>query len=257
MIELKDVSVQYTKSGEPALKKLNLSLERGEFVSVLGPSGAGKSTMIRTINALQPVTGGEVLIDGKSLSGFSKREQREWRSRAGMIFQHFHLIPRLTVKQNVLSGLFGKKAPWANLGGVFSKDEKKQAAVVIEQVGLKGMEDRRIEQLSGGQKQRVGVARALIQDPDVFLGDEPVASLDPGTSRSIFSLIEEVHKRNNLVTMINVHDIELARIYSDRIIGLSEGEVVFDGTPNRLDDSIIERIYGKNMMAEKKTQTVH
>ncbi|RKD75242.1 phosphonate transport system ATP-binding protein [Sinobaca qinghaiensis] len=256
MIELKDVSVQYDKSGEPALKKLNLSLERGEFVSVLGPSGAGKSTMIRTINALQPATGGDVLIDGKSLAGFSRREQRQWRSRAGMIFQHFHLIPRLTVKQNVLSGLFGKKDPWSNLGGFFSAAEKKQAAVVIEQVGLQGMEDRKIEQLSGGQKQRVGVARALIQDPDVFLGDEPVASLDPGTSRSIFSLIEEVHKRNNLVTMINVHDIDLAKMYSDRIIGLSEGEVVYDGPPSRLNDTVIERIYGKNMMADKKTQTV-
>ncbi|MFB4164176.1 phosphonate ABC transporter ATP-binding protein [Alteribacillus sp. JSM 102045] len=249
MIELKNVSVFYPKAKDPALKNINLAFKSGEFICVLGPSGAGKSTMIRTINALQPVTEGQVIIDGKDLAALPELKRREWRSRTGMIFQHFHLIPRLTVEQNILTGLFGKKKAFTTFAGVFSQEEKVKAKEILYHVGLEQMADRRVEWLSGGQKQRVGVARALMQEPEVFLGDEPVASLDPGTARSIFQLLSGVHDQNNLTTIINVHDVTLAKAFATRVIGLSHGEVIFDGSPEELDPMNLETIYGKALQA--------
>ncbi|RSL33267.1 phosphonate ABC transporter ATP-binding protein [Salibacterium salarium] len=249
MIELQNVSVFYPKANEPAIKNINLTLNPGEFICVLGPSGAGKSTMIRTINALQSVTEGSVLIDGKDLGTMSETTRRKWRSRTGMIFQHFHLIPRLTVEQNVLTGLFGKRKSFANLAGIFSHTERNKAHEVINEVGLGEISHRRVEWLSGGQKQRVGVARALMQEPDVFLGDEPVASLDPATARSIFHLLKKVHDKENLLSLINVHDVTLAKSFATRVIGLSEGEIIFDGSPDELEDDNLETIYGKAIHA--------
>ncbi|WP_158736444.1 phosphonate ABC transporter ATP-binding protein [Alteribacillus sp. YIM 98480] len=249
MIELNNVTVFYPKSEEPALNNLNLSFDRGEFVCVLGPSGAGKSTMIRTINALQQATDGQVIIDGSDIADWSEWKKRQWRSRTGMIFQHFHLIPRLTVEHNVLTGLFGQKRAIAAFAGVFSPSEKDKAQAILKQVGLEEMADRRVEWLSGGQKQRVGVARALMQEPEVFLGDEPVASLDPGTARSIFQLLREIHERKNLTTIINVHDVTLAKEFATRIIGLSHGEVIFNGSPDDLTSIGLETIYGKALQA--------
>ncbi|SDH01471.1 phosphonate transport system ATP-binding protein [Alteribacillus persepolensis] len=249
MIEFQDVTVYYPKSNEPALSHINLTFQQGEFVCVLGPSGAGKSTMIRTVNALQPVTAGNIFIDGQDLDNWTSLEKRQWRSRTGMIFQHFHLIPRLSVEQNVLTGLFGYKHPMAAFAGVFSQSEKKKARSILQQVGLGEMAERRVEWLSGGQKQRVGVARALMQEPDVFLGDEPVASLDPGTAQSIFALLKDVHVRNDLTTIINVHDVALARSFATRIVGLSHGKVIFDGKPDELTESGLEHIYGTVLQA--------
>ncbi|MGY4689926.1 phosphonate ABC transporter ATP-binding protein [Salibacterium sp. K-3] len=249
MIKLDGVSVYYPKTEEPAVHQVNLSLDPGEFVCVLGPSGAGKSTLIRTINALQPVTEGSVRSEGKDLKRMSEMEKRRWRSRTGMIFQHFHLIPRLTVEQNVLTGLFGKRRALANFAGFFTNSEKQQAEEVLEEVGLAAMADRRVEALSGGQKQRVGIARALMQEPDVFLGDEPVASLDPGTARSVFTLLKDVHDRKQLTSLINVHDVALARSFATRVIGLSNGEIIYDGPPEELNSDNLEMLYGKAIHA--------
>ncbi|WP_026701162.1 phosphonate ABC transporter ATP-binding protein [Salibacterium aidingense] len=249
MIELENVTVYYPKAAEPAVKNINLSLEAGEFVCVLGPSGAGKSTMIRTINALQPVSEGTVRVQGESLASMSEAQRRSWRSRTGMIFQHFHLIPRLTVQQNILTGLFGKRSSFVNFAGIFTHAEKKKAREVMAEVGLSQMADRRVESLSGGQKQRVGVARALMQEPDVFLGDEPVASLDPGTARAVFHLLKEVHHKQHLLSLVNVHDVTLAKTFATRVVGLSNGEIIYDGPPAELGEENLETIYGKAIHA--------
>ena len=200
--------------------------------------------MIRTINALQPISEGKVLINGEDLSKLSENKRRQWRSRTGIIFQHFHLIPRLTVEQNILTGLFGKRNAISNILGLFNASEIQKANEVLRQVGLEQMTDRRVEWLSGGQKQRVGVARALMQEPEVFLGDEPVASLDPSISRSIFQLLKNIHENEDLITLINVHDVFLAKSFATRVIGLSDGKVVFDNSPETLSAENLETIYG-------------
>lgn len=243
MIQLKNVSVRYENEKEAALKNVNLTINRGEFVAVLGRSGAGKSTFIRTINGLQPPTTGDVYIDGKVINRLDEKELREVRSKIGMIFQHFHLIPRLTVRQNILTGRFGKKPAMKSLLGIFTDEEMVALQGYLDKVGLSQFANRRVEQLSGGQKQRVGIARALMQEPEIFLGDEPVASLDPATATSIFDLIRTIHDENKLVTIINVHGITLAKKYATRIIGLYNGEVIFDGAPHTFNEKEYAEIY--------------
>lgn len=242
MLELKNVSVRYPGMKKNALSGLNLSFEKNDFVCVLGKSGAGKSTFIRCINGLQQPTEGEIRFDGTPMS-FQKEELRQVRREMGMVFQHFNLIPRMSVLQNVLTGRFGYRSTFKNLVGWFTNDEIQEAKRIIAEVGLTEMENRRVENLSGGQKQRVGIARALVQHPRILLGDEPVASLDPGTSNRIFSLLQEIHERLGLLTIINVHDIELAKRYATRIIALKDGELIFDGKPEDFTSIEYEETY--------------
>ncbi|PKH10721.1 phosphonate ABC transporter ATP-binding protein [Planomicrobium sp. MB-3u-38] len=242
MLELKKVSVRYPGMKDNALNQLNLSFEKDEFVCVLGKSGAGKSTFIRCINGLQQPTEGEIHFDGTPMS-FQKEELRQTRREMGMVFQHFNLIPRMSVLQNVLTGRFGYRSTFKNLIGWFTSEEIQEAKRIIAEVGLTEMENRRVENLSGGQKQRVGIARALVQHPRILLGDEPVASLDPGTSNRIFSLLQEIHERLGLLTIINVHDIELAKRYATRIIALKDGELIFDGKPQDFTSTEYEETY--------------
>lgn len=244
MLTLKDVSVQYRRSEQAALSSVNLSFMKGEFVCILGKSGAGKSTLIRTINGLQNVSEGNVLWNGKPLSANNEEEARKVRREMGMIFQHFNLVPRLSVMQNVLTGMFGYRPTFKNLIGWFTTEEIQRAKDVLSEVGLSDFSDRRVEHLSGGQKQRVGIARALVQNPKVLLGDEPVASLDPGTSNHIFSLIKQMHDQHNLLTIINVHDVSLAKKFADRIIALKDGSVIFDGTASEFTDKEYMETYG-------------
>lgn len=242
MLELKNVSVRYPGMKDNALNQLNLSFEKDEFVCVLGKSGAGKSTFIRCINGLQQPTEGEIHFDGTPMS-FQKEELRQTRREMGMVFQHFNLIPRMSVLQNVLTGRFGYRSTFKNLIGWFTSEEIQEAKSIIAEVGLTEMENRRVENLSGGQKQRVGIARALVQHPRILLGDEPVASLDPGTSNRIFSLLQDIHERLGLLTIINVHDIELAKRYATRIIALKDGELIFDGKPQDFTSTEYEETY--------------
>jgi phosphonate transport system ATP-binding protein len=243
MIKFENVSVVYPDTDEPALQDLNISFQKGEFVCVLGKSGAGKSTFIRCINGLQPVTEGTVKWDNKSLSEMTHNENLEIRRKTGMIFQHFNLIPRMSIVQNILTGLFGYKKSYQNLLGIFSSAERMLALEAIDQVELAVEPTRRVEKLSGGQKQRVAIARALVQNPKVFLGDEPVASLDPGTAERIFHLLKETHEKRNLVSIINVHDVVLAKKFATRIIALKKGRLVFDGAPENFNDKVYEDVY--------------
>ncbi|MGH2318431.1 phosphonate ABC transporter ATP-binding protein [Planococcus sp. SE5232] len=243
MIQVKDLSVHYPDTKVEALTDISLSLEKGDFVCVLGKSGAGKSTFIRCLNGLQKPTGGKIYFDGEDISIHTEENLRKVRRETGMIFQHFSLIPRLSVMQNVLTGMFGYRSSFKNLIGWFTADELALAKRVIADVGLTEMAYRKVEQLSGGQKQRVGIARALAQQPKVLLGDEPVASLDPGTSNHIFTLLTEMHERLDLLTIINVHDIELAKRYATRILALKDGKLIFDGPPEKFSDAEYRQTY--------------
>jgi len=243
MLSFQNASVTYPNETDKALSSLSLEINEGEFVCVLGRSGAGKSTFIRTINGLQLVTEGSVWVSGEDVGQLSEKQSRRLRTEVGMIFQHFNLIPRLSVKQNVLTGRFGQKKAYENLFGLFSKQEQELADHYLKEVGLLSFANRRVEFLSGGQKQRVGIARAMMQEPSILLGDEPVASLDPNTSQSIFQLLARLHEKRKLTTVINVHDVELAKKYANRILGLKDGELIFDGHPNELTDSVYRDIY--------------
>jgi phosphonate transport system ATP-binding protein len=243
MIEINNVSVLFKDDGTEALSNISLHFENREFVCILGKSGAGKSTFVRTINGLQLPTSGSVLFHGVDITTYKEEDLRKLRREMGMIFQHFNLIPRLSVLQNVLTGSFGYRGNFKNLLGLFSEQEREEAERVIQDVELSAQSHRRVEQLSGGQKQRVAIARALLQKPSVFLGDEPVASLDPGTANRIFQLIMRIHQRHQLLTIINVHDVTLAQKYATRIIGLKEGKVVYDGSAAALTDEKLDYIY--------------
>ncbi|MFC2949892.1 phosphonate ABC transporter ATP-binding protein [Virgibacillus sediminis] len=231
MIEMKDISVRYPGTHTDALSEISISFQQGEFVCILGKSGAGKSTFVRCFNGLQKLTHGEIYLKGNPVSPSNDEEWRTIRRKTGMIFQHFNLIPRLSVLQNVLTGMFGYRSSFKNLIGWFTTQEKELAKRVIADVGLAAMEHRRVENLSGGQKQRVGIARALVQQPEILIGDEPVASIDPGTAEHIFNMLQDIHRRLRLLTIINVHDIDLAKRYATRIVALKEGKVIFDGHP--------------------------
>ncbi|MDQ0252629.1 phosphonate transport system ATP-binding protein [Evansella vedderi] len=251
MIVLEDVSVRYKKAEDEAIKSLSTSFRKGEFICVLGKSGAGKSTFIRCVNGLQQPSSGEVVVNDVSLTTLKEEELRKIRRNIGMIFQHYYLIPRLTVMQNVLTGTFGKRKPWKNLMGIFSSEEKEKAIAALKAVELEQFADRRVEALSGGQKQRVGIARALVQDPYIFLGDEPVASLDPSTAIKIFKLLKQIHEEKELVTIINVHDVQLAKRFATRIIALKNGELIFDGAPELLTEEVMTEIYGEGYEEQK------
>lgn len=243
MIKVENLSVCYPDTKVKALADVNLSFNKGDFVCVLGKSGAGKSTFIRCINGLQKPTDGEIFFDGQPISVLKEEQLRKVRRQTGMIFQHFSLVPRLTVMQNVLTGLFGYRPSFKNLIGWFTADEIELAKRVISEVGLSEMAGRKVEKLSGGQKQRVGIARALAQQPKVLLGDEPVASLDPGTSNRIFTLLKEMHERLDLLTIINVHDIELAKRYATRIVAFKDGKLIFDGPPEDFSAAEYRKTY--------------
>lgn len=243
IIQLDHVNVQYPGSDHFAVEGLSLKMESGEFICVLGKSGAGKSTMIRCLNGLQIPNDGHVFFEGNDITAYKESKLREVRTNMGMIFQHFNLIPRLSVMQNVLTGTFGKRNDWLNLIGYFTKEERDAAFRAIEAVELGIHANKRVEHLSGGQKQRVAIARALLQKPKVFLGDEPVASLDPGTANRIFQLIKRIHEKHQLLTLINVHDVTLAKKYATRVLALKEGKLIFDGKPDEVSEEWLEKIY--------------
>ncbi len=243
MLTISDLVVRYPKAKENAIDHLSLTLQKGEFVCVLGKSGAGKSTFVRSINRLQSSSSGSIKWDHAELTSLSEAKMRLIRTEMVMIFQHFHLIPRMTVFQNTLTGAFGKRPPIKNLLGIFSEEEKMRGMAALEQVGLEAHAHKRVEALSGGQKQRVGIARALLQDPKLMLGDEPVASLDPSTSRKIFELLKKIHEERGLLSIINVHDVNLAKEFATRILAIRDGKLIFDGKPEEVDDAMFATIY--------------
>lgn len=243
MLTLTALSKRY-RTGDLALDKVSLKIPEGQVVGLIGPSGSGKSTLIRCINRLVEPSSGAVRLKGLELTTLNHAELRRARRRMGMIFQEFALVERLTVMENVLSGQLGYVGFWQSFWRRFPGEAVTQAFATLERVGLSEHVDKRADALSGGQRQRVGIARALLQNPDLLLVDEPTASLDPKTSRQIMRLITEVCTERGLAAIINIHDVALAQLFVRRIIGLRQGKVVYDGPPDGLDATVLTEIYG-------------
>jgi phosphonate transport system ATP-binding protein len=243
LLQVQNLSKRYDKD-KRVLSDINLEVRKGEFVSIIGPSGAGKSTFLRCINRMIDTSEGEIHFDDVDVMALSKKELRKHRTKIGMIFQHYNLVSRLTVIENVLHGRFGYKSTWQGILGHFTEEEKLQAFNLLKKLGMEEHAYKRCDQLSGGQKQRVGIARALIQSPKLLLCDEPIASLDPNASRVIMDHLQTISKELDITCIVNLHQVDVAKKYSDRIIGLNSGRVVYDGTSNELTLSAIHTIYG-------------
>ena len=244
MLQLAELTKKYN-TGELALKGVTLEIPRGQVLALIGPSGAGKSTLIRCVNRLVQPTSGSVVLKGTELTKLSSSALRKARRRMGMIFQEYALVERLTVMENVLSGRLGYVGFWRSYFRKFPSADIQEAYRLLDRVGLKHMADKRADELSGGQRQRVGICRALIQNPDLLLVDEPTASLDPKTSRQIMRLIQELCSERGLTAIINIHDVFLAQMFSQRVVGLELGSVVYDGKPEGLTPEVLTRIYGE------------
>ena len=244
MLKIKQLVKKYN-TGDLALNSVDLEVQKGQVMALIGPSGAGKSTLIRCVNRLVAPTSGEIWFNGENIVKMRSGKLRRARRNMGMIFQEFALVERLTVMENVLSGRLGYVGFWRSYLRKFPRNDIKGAFRLIEKVGLDAMTNKRADELSGGQRQRVGIARALIQNPDILLVDEPTASLDPKTSRQIMRLITELCEENQLAAIINIHDVALAQMFSERIVGLREGSIVYDGSPDDLKPDVLTEIYGK------------
>ena len=244
MLKLSALTKRYD-TGDLALNQVDLEIPDAQVLALIGPSGAGKSTLIRCVNRLVEPTSGSATLNDINLTKLSSRALRKSRRKMGMIFQEYALVERLTVMENVLSGRLGYVGFRRSYFRKFPKDDIKEAFRLLDRVGLLEMADKRADELSGGQRQRVGICRALIQDPDLLLVDEPTASLDPKTSRQIMRLINELCSERGLTAIINIHDVLLAQMFAQRIVGLANGEVVYDGKPEGLTPEVLTQIYGE------------
>jgi len=240
-----DKLVKVYPTGKKALSGVDLTVSEPQVVAVIGSSGAGKSTLIRCINRLVEPTSGSIFLDDTDVTALSRRGLRRARRRMGMIFQEYNLVERLTVMENVLSGRLGYVGFWRAYRRSYPPEDIAAAFELLERVGIAGYEDTRADALSGGQRQRVGIARALMQRPDLLLVDEPTASLDPKTSRQIMRLLCELAHERGKPALVNIHDVALARTFADRIVGLHDGKVAFDGPADTLNHDVLTDIYGE------------
>ena len=244
MLRLEKLTKVY-RTGDRALSAVDLEVPEGQILALIGPSGAGKSTLIRCINRLVEPTSGKVILDGVSVTALGAAALRRERRRMGMIFQEYALVERLSVMENVLSGRLGYVGFWRSFLRRYPQSDVDEAFRLLDRVGLLSMADKRADELSGGQRQRVGICRALIQNPSLLLVDEPTASLDPKTSRQIMRLIRELCEERGLAAIINIHDVALAQMFVQRIVGLKSGEIAFDGAPDGLTTGVLTTIYGE------------
>jgi len=232
------------RAGEAVLKNVSLTVKGRGVTAIIGPSGTGKSTLVRCINRLVEPTAGEILFRGQDLVTLSRPELRAARRHIGMVFQEYNLVERLSVIENVLCGRLGYVPAWRAWLRRFPAADVERAFQLLDAVGLGAFATQRADQLSGGQRQRVGIARALMQEPDLVLADEPTSSLDPKTSVEIMELIASRAGERDIPVIVNIHNVELARRFADRIVGMAKGEIVFDGPPAALEDSHLLAIYG-------------
>lgn len=242
ILEVKQVSKVYG-SATKALNDVSFTVEEGEFVSIIGPSGAGKSTLLRCINRLVDASGGVILFDGQDITHVTGRELRNVRTRTGMIFQHYNLVDRLSVIENVLHGRLGQKSSISGMIGYYTENEKQEAFEILDKLGMAEQAYKRCDELSGGQKQRVGIARAIMQKPKLILCDEPIASLDPSSSKTIMDSLKDINRTMNITCLLNLHQVDVAVNYSERIIGITAGRIVYDGPAAGLSQHTIHQIY--------------
>ena len=239
MLEINNLKKTF-ENGSPALKGVDLKINKGEFVSILGPSGSGKTTLLRTINGLETSSGGEIYFNNKEVNNNNISEVQK---KTGMIFQEFNLVNNLSAINNVLTGLLNSSNKFLSLFYLFSKKQKIEALKSLETVGLLEKSYSRSDELSGGQRQRVGIARAIIKKPLLLLADEPVASLDPKSSNIILSLLKKINQEFGTTILCNLHQVDLAKKYSDRIIGLIDGKIIFDEKSSNINEAYLKKIY--------------
>lgn len=245
MLSLKGVTKTYTPGQPPALQDVTLHVARGEMVALLGPSGAGKSTLIRCVGSLVRPESGAVTVGGQVVTGLEGAALQAVRRQVAVIFQEFHLIDRLPVLTNTVAGRLGRYSFWRAAAGAWTREDLDAARSMLARVGLEGHEAKLARELSGGQRQRVAIARAMMQEPAILLGDEPVASLDPVTARSILGLVADLTAERGLATVLSLHDVALAREFCGRAVGISAGRVVYDGPMADVTDSVMAQIYGE------------
>lgn len=242
MLQIRDVRVVYP-NGTEALKSVSMDVDRQEIVAIIGRSGAGKSTLLRAINGMQPVTSGSIKLDGQEITRMSDRQKRHLWQQVGFIWQEYNLVGRLPAFTNVLTGRLGYNRNPLSLVGYFGRQHREIALHSLERVNMLHRARFRADHLSGGEKQRVSIARAISQEPKLLLADEPVASLDPELSADVLADLARVAREEGVPTLINIHHVELAKAYTDRLVGIAEGVVVFDGKPEDLDEDAMQRIY--------------
>jgi len=244
MLKVENLTKIY-EGGTQALDNVSFEVEKGEFLAVIGLSGSGKSTLLRCINRLIEPTEGTITWDGVDITNASQEELRRIRRRIGMVFQHFNLVNRSKVLTNVLAGRLGYVNPALSVVNKFPKEDLAKAYAQLARVGLEEKANARADELSGGQQQRVGVARAMMQDPEIMLADEPVASLDPVLAHSIMQYLELINQEDGVMVLCSLHFLDLVHQYADRVIALKDGKLVFEGTPTEIDDDKFKEIYGK------------
>lgn len=255
ILEFQNVSKVYNNSTK-ALDDISFSIEEGEFVSIIGPSGAGKSTVLRCVNRLIDATSGKIIYDKQDIMGLNKRELRKVRTKTGMIFQHYNLVDRLSVIENVLHGKLGQKSALCGIVGIYTEQEKERAFSILDELGLADQAYKRCDELSGGQKQRVGIARSIMQEPKLILCDEPIASLDPKASKVIMDHLQKINRERRITCIVNLHQVDVAMKYSERIIGVSAGKIVFDGKPETLteESATLNEIFSRSGFLESSVR---
>lgn len=239
MLEINNLKKKF-EGGTEALRGVNLNVKKGEFLTILGPSGSGKTTLLRSINGLEKIEKGKILFEKEEINNFSLPEVQK---KTGMIFQDFNLVNNLSAINNVLTGLLNSSSKFFSMFYLFTKEQKLKALQALETVGLLHKAYNRVDELSGGQRQRVGIARAIIKRPILLLADEPVASLDPKAADLIMSLLKKINKEYKITVVCNLHQVDLAMKYSDRIVGLLEGQIRFDQIASNVEKKSINQIY--------------
>ena len=242
LLSIKNISKRY-KNGIDALSDVSLDVEKGEFISIIGPSGSGKSTLLRSINKMIDVTSGSIYFENHDITNMKKKEIKNIRREMGMIFQNYNLVERLTAIENVLHGQLGYKSTFSSIFGLYSKEEKKETFNLLEKVNMTKYAYQKCSELSGGQKQRIGIARAIMQNPKLLLCDEPIASLDPKSSENVMDYLKKIVTEMKITCIINLHQVDIAKKYSTRIVALNKGKKVFDGKVENLTDKMIEDVY--------------
>jgi phosphonate transport system ATP-binding protein len=244
MLQVEHLTKVYD-DGTIALRDVSFEVAEGQFLAIIGLSGSGKSTLLRCINRLIDPTEGTILWKGEDITAASEEEMRRIRRRIGMVFQNFNLVHRSRVITNVLAGRLGYTSPALALANRFSRSDRERALAQLARFGLEGKDQNRTEDLSGGQQQRVGIARAMMQDPEMILADEPVASLDPVLAHSIMQYLEDINRTDGVTVLCSLHFLDLVHRYGQRVIALNEGRLVFEGLPSEIDDAMFKDIYGQ------------
>ncbi len=250
MIKFDNVNKVYS-NGLHALKNVSLEIKQGEFVAIIGLSGAGKSTLLRTINRMHDISEGSLTVNGQEVNDLSGKDLRKFRRKVGMVFQSFNLVTRTTVINNVLTSRVPDMPLWKSIIGLYSKEDKVIALEALDKVGILDKAHVRADQLSGGQQQRVALARTLAQKPEIILADEPVAALDPITAKQVMDDFKKINKELNMSVLINIHHVDLALKYADRVIGIKAGEIVYDGPATKVDSEVLKQIYGRELAADE------